>query len=405
MRVEAELILASELFTRSEKQAALIRHLLEKQLAGKDEELTEFRLAVDVFHRLPDKWYPDDSIVRVQIHELRKRLREYYEGPGKDRPGRIEIPRGVYHLRYIPRPALAAGTRRGVLLWRRVRGWGRPVLWTALAASLGVNAFILVSYLRTGRSFDPADSYSEIFGSRDRETLLCLGNPEVFSVERPKSLPPVSTKEYIRLLPPTIEKLGVIPDPKYATYLHPTTDEYTGMGEAACAFGIGRLLERRGFTPRLTQARFLSWDRALNDNLVILGHPRHASLWTRLNIATRMFSPSDAEIRFRNREYARVFDTQTSRVSMDYGIISKETTPSGVTILVLAGNTSFGTYGLGELFANPDRMGAVFRRLRATTRNHAMPHSFAVLFRIKVADDIPTDVSMVDALTDTDFNR
>ena len=406
MRAEAELLLAGEHFKRSEKQATLLRYLLEKQIGGRGEELTEFRLAVEVFQRQPEKWLPEDSIVRVQMHELRRHLREHFAGEGKSRPFRIEIPRGSYRIECVPASvpqSPAATSEPGAA---RPNSWLRahPVLGSLLAASLLINGWFLLSSLRISGLRDRADSYSDLFGSNERETLLCLGNPSVLSVEAPKNLPtPFAAKEYLPLPPSLAQLLGTRSDATHPAYLHPTTDEYTGMGEAVCAFRMGRLLERRGFKTQLTQARFLSWDRALHDNLIILGHPRHASQWTRTNIFTHLFPPTDTEIRFRGREYARVFDPQTSRISMDYGVISKETTASGCSILVLAGNTSFGTYGLGEFFANPDKMGEVFRKLRLGTKNHVLPRNFAVLFQIKVADNIPTDVSLVDSLTDSAF--
>jgi hypothetical protein len=180
-------------------------------------------------------------------------------------------------------------------------------------------------------------------------------------------------------------------------YLHTTKDEYTGMGDAVCAFKLGLLLERGGFSTRLTQARFLTWDRVLQANLIVLGHPRNASLWTRTNIGPRLSAlTSLEEIQFKNREYARVYDSQTGRVTSDYGVISKETTPSGFTRLVITGNMSIGTYGVGEFLSDPEKMSEVFRKLRSATAERALPRNFAVLFKIKVDDNLPTEVSVVD---------
>lgn len=406
IRAEAEHLLATEHFKRSEKQAALLRYLLEKQIGGQGEELTEFRLAVEVFQRQAEKWLPEDSIVRVQMHELRRHLREHYAGEGKSRPFRVEIPRGSYRIECVPASVPQSPIAAPEPGAARPGSWMRahPLLGSLAAASLLVNGWFLISSLRGSGMRDRADSYSELFGSNERETLLCLGNPSVLSVEAPKNLPtPFSAKEYLPLPASLAQLLGTTSDATHPAYLHPTTDEYTGMGEAVCAFRMGRLLERRGFKTQLTQARFLSWDRALHDNLVVLGHPRHASVWTRTNIFTRLFPPGDTEIRFRDREYARVFDPQTSRIAVDYGVISKETTSSGCSILVLAGNTSFGTYGLGEFFADAAKMNEVFRKLRLGSGNHDLPRNFAVLFQIKVADNIPTDISIVDTLTDDAF--
>ena len=55
-----------------------------------------------------------DSIVRVEAHRLRKRLREYYEADGADHAIRIDIPPGQYAPRFLPSgsplPSLSAET-------------------------------------------------------------------------------------------------------------------------------------------------------------------------------------------------------------------------------------------------------------------------------------------------------
>ena len=51
------------------------------------------------------------------------------------------------------------------------------------------------------------------------------------------------------------------------------TTNYTGFGEASAAFGMARLLQATGRSGRLTAARFLNWDSARQEQLVILGAP------------------------------------------------------------------------------------------------------------------------------------
>ena len=55
-----------------------------------------------------------DSIVRVEAHRLRKRLREYYEAEGVDHAIRIDMPSGQYAPRFLPAgsplPSLIAET-------------------------------------------------------------------------------------------------------------------------------------------------------------------------------------------------------------------------------------------------------------------------------------------------------
>ncbi len=389
-------MLASEQFLKSEKQNALLRYLSDHYLEGKNSELTEFRLAVDVFHRQPDKWCPDDSIVRVQIHELRKRLRTYYEGEGKSRPLRIDMPRGSYNLEVV---RVTDEPTRPAFAWLRRARWRYVALGAVLVVSLVLNATLFLAPARSGEPAPMlADGYAELFGPagpKGRETLFCLSNPSVLSLrsgtpELPRSF---SQDEYRRLSPEDSSRLFQLK--AGPVYIHPSVDEYTGMGEAVCAYKLGRLMERLNLKARLTQARFLNWDRASQDNLILLGLPANSGTWTRANFSSRLFRDNGTglEILAQHKTYSRTFDP-TGKIIADFGVISKETTASGAWVFVLAGNTSYGTYGIGEFLSDPARMEGVFRKLRSATRDGGFPQDFILLFEIHVRDNIPTDVSL-----------
>src|ERR1700716_1146759 len=104
VRREVEILLTSKHFARSEKQSSLLNYLCEKWIEGNAEQLNEYQLALEVFHRRADHSGAEDSIVRVQAHELRRRLNEYYVAEGKDRPIRVEIPKGSYRPQFTRIP-------------------------------------------------------------------------------------------------------------------------------------------------------------------------------------------------------------------------------------------------------------------------------------------------------------
>ncbi len=96
-------LLASGVFDRSKGQERLFLYLCENFFTGRSEELKEFTVATEAFGRPADFDPKDDSIVRVEMHRLRKRLREYYQ----DKPGavRIILPEKSYQLDFqFPQP-------------------------------------------------------------------------------------------------------------------------------------------------------------------------------------------------------------------------------------------------------------------------------------------------------------
>jgi TolB-like protein len=110
VREQLQRVLASELFSSAGRHSRLLRHLVERTLAGGGDQLKEYALATEVFDR-PDSYDPRlDSIVRVEARRLRSRLEDYYRGPGASDPIVITIPRGSYVPTFAPSGPPAADT-------------------------------------------------------------------------------------------------------------------------------------------------------------------------------------------------------------------------------------------------------------------------------------------------------
>ncbi len=100
-KLELEAVLASGIFSRAPNLAELLRYICQKYFEGAAEEIKEYNIAVEAFGRPPEFDQKKDSIVRVEAHRLRKRLKEYYAGQGSDHSVRIEIPSGQYTPSFI----------------------------------------------------------------------------------------------------------------------------------------------------------------------------------------------------------------------------------------------------------------------------------------------------------------
>src|ERR1700743_2252962 len=95
-RSELEPVPASPGFTRNERLGRFLRFVVEKHLEGRDDEIKEYVVAVEVFGRSPDHDPKQDSIVRTEASRLRARLTQYYLGDGKSDDLLIELPKGGY---------------------------------------------------------------------------------------------------------------------------------------------------------------------------------------------------------------------------------------------------------------------------------------------------------------------
>ncbi|MDP9170504.1 MAG: malectin [Acidobacteriota bacterium] len=100
-RKEVESLLASGIFHRAPNLAHVLEYICRKYFDGTADEIKEYNIAVEALGRPPEFDQKRDSIVRVEAHRLRKRLREYYEREGAIHEIRIEIPSGQYTPRFV----------------------------------------------------------------------------------------------------------------------------------------------------------------------------------------------------------------------------------------------------------------------------------------------------------------
>jgi len=106
-------VLGSDVFRRSPKLSRLLAYLCDKYLQGRESEITEYSIALDVLGR-DAKFDPQqDAVVRVDAHHLRKRLKQYYAGPGRDHEFHIVLPNGQYRLKFVACPASPAEEQKG----------------------------------------------------------------------------------------------------------------------------------------------------------------------------------------------------------------------------------------------------------------------------------------------------
>jgi TolB-like protein len=105
VRSQLQRILASPLFSQARRPSQFLRFIVESTLADKGDRIKEYLIGVEVFGR-PDTYEPkDDPIVRIEAGRLRKKLAEYYGGPGANDPVIISLPKGAY----VPAFQLATG--------------------------------------------------------------------------------------------------------------------------------------------------------------------------------------------------------------------------------------------------------------------------------------------------------
>ena len=438
IREHLDVVLASDEFSSSRRASELLQHLVERSLAGDSGSLKERLLGVEIFHRRSDYNTSTDAIVRVTANDVRRRLAQFYSRH-PDQPLRISLPLGSYVPDFIaatvrdPDSALAGGVHissgvlshsellpgsgSGAVIEHSPAGTsvaGRGRIMPMLQYALGLILAVLVGWWFRGavhghsaQTNSAYSFYNDLLGpigvNGPGKTEIALTNPHVLlylGLSNPGPALGVSSSD----IPVPADMAAVLnksanDNQADFPYHHFFVDvsNYTGLGEAKAAFGLARTLEATGRSGEVTEERFLNWEAARQEPLVILGAP-HESKFVQDTLSAANFTIGYNSIHNAHPlpgEQADYTRSPDGNVLEDYGLIWMTQSPSGTRILVLAGLTSAGTAGVGEFFSDPERMKPVYEQLRAAAGSGSFPDSWQVLLRIEARQDVPVSVTPV----------
>jgi hypothetical protein len=96
IREQLARLLESPFFSHSRRFPTFLRFVTEQTLAGKEDDIKERTLGIEIFGRDPDYDTASDPIVRVTAAEIRKRVAQYYQDPEHVNELRIALPSGSY---------------------------------------------------------------------------------------------------------------------------------------------------------------------------------------------------------------------------------------------------------------------------------------------------------------------
>jgi hypothetical protein len=98
---ELDAVLASEAFAKSPNLARLLSYLCVKYFDGRACDLKEYNIGVEALGRPADFDSATNSVVRVELHRLREKLKKYYETEGLHDAVLIVLEPGKYAPRFL----------------------------------------------------------------------------------------------------------------------------------------------------------------------------------------------------------------------------------------------------------------------------------------------------------------
>jgi hypothetical protein len=323
-QIEAELerVLASESFCNSRQSDRLLRYLVKQTLDDRSELLRERVIGVDVFGRDPGYDTNEESIVRVRVNELRKRLAKYYQDARSAPELRFAIPTGSYRVEFERKPPqqTPAATPQSAAHSEIDQFW-RPVL------------------------------------ESPRPVVICSPHPVLYGFTRQFRERATGTEgSHIRS---QTEALEMPPDtPLQWRDVVTIRDQYIGMGSAHAIASITGALASRG-KPSITRfGNDLSFEDFRNSPAVLVG--AFSNHWTldmtgswRFVFTEHAANPAILD-RATGDEWTLSSLTAGGATPEDYAIVARVfQSSSGEPLITAAGITQYGTRSAGEFLANP----------------------------------------------------
>jgi hypothetical protein len=383
---ELELILASPFFHSSKRSQQFLKYVVQYRLDGNEEPLKERTIGSDLYHRPADYATGDDSVVRVQAGEVRRRLEQYYAAPPADSTVHIELPLGSYapELRWRVPPPLPAEiptivttepieirvpaerSRPAVGFFRKGRFAAIGILTVLALAAAAVAAYTVYKQ----RTESPlVQFWAPVFTSQ-KPVLICLPKPvfyrpsfELFKrnekwegefdhdVDRENGRPNLQPDDQIRW--------GDMVE---------WVDFGVSKGDVKAAFRLSNLLIKMGKPTELKIGSDYGWDDLRNAPAVIMGAFSNQStmkITSGLHFAFAEDKGKPTSIREQGgagRAWFDEIDPHTSLVATDYGLVTRlVNSGTGQFVVVVAGITAPGSEAAGEVAGSSDALARALR--------------------------------------------
>jgi hypothetical protein len=363
---ELRKVLDSQPFRNSPRGRQFLSYVVQHKLEGREQLLKERTIGTEIFQRKADYATADDSVVRVQAGEVRRRLEQYYHTAPSSSPGRIELPLGSYapEFRWDSPPTsspadLASSARRS---WRP---WALGVLGLGV-----VLAVVLATRLPNRRPSESAldQFWSPIF-STSQPVLICLAKPVLY---RP-SLD--LYRRYSKTHPGTFETeverwnrpLLLDPHEKIVWGDVVSFQDYgVAMGDVYVAAKLSALFDHIAKPSQLRIGTNYSFEDLRNSPAVVVG--AFNNRWTLQMTSNLRFAFAEEDGKFRIQEQGpsgRALSFMAGphgEVVEDFAIVTRLLdSKTGQVLIAAAGLGANGTQAAGEFISRRDYLEEAFR--------------------------------------------
>jgi len=386
----------------SESLCKLLRYLAEHSLDHPGVALKEYQIATEVLGR-PVGFDPQsDSTVRVQAGRLRVKLAEYYTQEGVDDPILVELPKGSYALSFHLRPnktalpALASPITIGLRAADAVPlRWSRSSRYTVAVLSMLLLVAVLFAVVQSMERTKVQTSAKDSIPP----SIRTFWNRFVVSPQAPWVI--FSNGSFVGR-----PETGM-------RYFNPATDSrsfildhYTGVGEVLAIHQLDRTFSLFERSVDVKRGALFTLDDAKNNDLIFVGSPSEnltlldipgtrEFVFRRMDSGPRKGDLAVINVHPQSGEENIFLATPANQPTVeDYAVIALlPGLDSSRSILILAGNSTFGTQAAVEYVCREDSLKQLLQRLKVSKPENLKP--FEALIHIKIAHGVPVTSDLV----------
>ena len=390
VREQVALILSAEALGRSHALDRLFQFLLAATLEGRTPK--ELEIADQVFGRSAQS-IDQDASIRVHIHRLRKKLDEFYRGPGADQRVRLIIPKADYRLVIEPQDpeqvgvvsaspstsrARIAGWAIGIALVAGIAGW-----WAGQQTASRNPA---MQQARTSALWNPVVANS-------RRVAIVVGDYYIFGQRDPAGNIARLVREFDVNSAKDLERLGAADNVDLGLHYLPV-----GVGNALRSVTPILLANKSGgATPFfVVTASQLSPELVKYTNLVYLGYLSGLGSLRDPMFSGSRFAIGDSYDQIVDRKTGRTYtantplDREADSPGQDYAIVSTFKGVTGTTIVVIAGTRDAGLMQAAEFVSRPEELAKL-------ERFQSGGHGFEALLAIESLENVGLRARLVAA--------
>jgi hypothetical protein len=347
---------------RSDGLNRLFDYLAECAVAGARPK--EFEVAAGVFGRNSAFDGSQDASVRVAVHRLRRKLDDFYAGPGRDEPVRLSIPKGEYRMVAEARPSDAVAAAPP-------RPWARYALAAlAVLALLNLAAWAVFwtthGTERTLARVQASAPWAPLLKA-EPATLLVIGDYYIFGEIDERAGINRLVREYSINSREDLDA-WLMDNPKAMGSYRDLDLYYLPVGAAFALRSIVPIISRgdaHSETLHVVMASDLTPEMLKRNNIVYLGYLSGLGVLRAPVFAGSRFSFGETYDELIDSVSHRRYLSQEGGPSQgdasrrDYGYVTAFKGPSGNRIVVIAGDRDTGLMQAAEALANPDALKAL----------------------------------------------